>query len=189
MTIFLIAKAYYKLSQKKSSKKKWEPAQTILVQISEQSIVDEDIKLKASREIEGFLCYGERLFDNILANTFCGIVGEFLLENNEMLDTDLCCSIFEKLLSLEKSTLEKGQKIAISEVLAAKLLILAESIPKFKKNEKFLLIFSNLLNYFITEKIVYRIHAKEDKFFNAKFLMSIFTFLKNVYILDEKHEK
>lgn len=34
ITIFLIAKAYYKLSQKKSSKKKWEPAQTILVQIS-----------------------------------------------------------------------------------------------------------------------------------------------------------
>ena len=135
------------------------------------------------------MCYGERLFDNILANTFCGIVGEFLLENNEMLDTDLCCSIFEKLLSLEKSTLGKGHKIAISEVLAAKLLILAESIPKFKKNEKFLLIFWHLLNYFITEKTIYRIHEKEDKNFNAKFLMSIFTFLKNVQILDEKHEK
>ena len=179
MTIFLIAKAYFKLSQKKNSKKKWEPAQTILLQISEQCMSDEDVKIKASREIEGFLSYGNRIFDNILANTFYGIVNDFISENSEQLDIDVCLLIFEKLLSLDKE-----ETLKISEKEAAKLIILADKIPKLKKNEKFLSLFVALLKHLLKEKSIYRIHEKEELSFNTKLLASIFSFINHFYSSD-----
>jgi hypothetical protein len=79
MGVFLVAKAYYDLSQKKNSHKKWESAQTILLQLSEQVKTDEDVKIKACREVEGFLSFGDRLFDNALANTFSNLMEDILV--------------------------------------------------------------------------------------------------------------
>ena len=78
MGVFLVAKAYYDLSQKKSSNKKWDSAQTILLQIAEQVKTDEDVKIKACREVEGFLSFGDRLFDNVLANTFSRLLEDII---------------------------------------------------------------------------------------------------------------
>ena len=60
---FLLARAGLQLTKKSSSPAKTQHLQTLLITISEILSENDDVKVKAARSVEGFLCFGERIFE------------------------------------------------------------------------------------------------------------------------------
>ena len=99
--VFLISRAAFNLCKKQASKKKSEHTQSLLLQIYQLLSLDEESKLKACREVEGQLSFGERLFEDILGSAVCNILEDPNLDKTSI-DEGMIISIFKSLLAFKQ---------------------------------------------------------------------------------------
>lgn len=133
--------------------------------------------------MEGFLCYGERIFEECIAQTFCNVLDD---ASKSSVKDGLIISIIENLFNLKISG-----KLRVTPYSAAKVIIALEDLSKYenmnlKGNKKFLQIFFSLFYHFLCKGLFFVLAEEEGASFTSSVLISMFTFLKCYNIVDEK---
>lgn len=113
-----LARAEFYLSNKQvASQNKQDSTLKIINEIRDILLSDEEVKKKASREVEGFLSTGSRILEEVLGQTFCNFMNDPFFDKS-VVSGDLIQTILENLLNLKPE-----DQLKVTTLTAARLLI------------------------------------------------------------------
>lgn len=152
--VFVMARAGFQLIQKQSISGKIQHSQNLLCNVSDLLKEDEELKVKASRSVEGFICYGDRIFEEAIGQTFCIVLDE---HTKRAIDSETINTIMENLFDLKTSG-----KLRVTTKTAAKILIILKDLTKqenlnLQTNKNFLTIIFNVLEHFIKKGLLFQL--------------------------------
>jgi hypothetical protein len=155
----------------------------ILYEICELVGIDEEAKKIACREVEGFLCLGERIFEEVIGQTFCNILNDQAL-NKAVIEQNTVATILENILNFKME-----EELKVSSLTASKIVLCVDELlriqwSKGKVNKNIFYSIANLISYFIANSTIYHLQSEEGPVYTKKLLIAIFSFLKQLGSID-----